>query len=206
MKKLYVNITMVKILKGGANMLTTAVTDIDRAVERLANETSSMHNTLMRYSATEKGEEYKRATDEVRTLAIKLSGIAQDLNGFQHDIVKLQEKIKQYERDRSPNAMPRRLSVEALNVTVNTAIIEFHADEMRTVVNSIGSYIENTRGITRELKSKKDSLSAVWQDPQYRSVFSPYIDEIERIISKSTVALSAYKDDLRNRIIKLESN
>lgn len=206
MKKLYVNIQTVKILKGGANMLTTAVTDIDRAVESLANETISMYRVLMRYAATEQGAEYKKATDEVGGLVKKLSAISTELNGFQHDIVRLQEKIKKYERDRSPNASPRKLCVQPTNVAVNTSVIEFHAEEMKSVVSSMENYLQSIEKIMRELKAKKDALSGVWQDPQYRTVFSPYIDDIKNVVQKSVLALREYKEDLRVRIKELEAN
>ena len=200
MRKLYVNINHVKIVRGGANALTSAVTDIDKAIEKLANETMSMHKVLIRYSATEQGEEYKRATDEVGQFAKKLSTIATDLNSFQHDIVALQVKIKKYERDGSPNATPRKLSIQKQNISVNTSIVEFHAEEMKFVVRSIEQYINSVDEISRELKSKKDSLGSVWVDPQYRSIFSPYIDEVKTTIQKGNRSLASYKADLLKRI------
>ena len=205
MRKLYVNIEKVKIKKGGANMLATPITNIDAAIERLANETEKIKSIIVRYGATNQGQQYNNAASAVKELSVKLSTIALELNGFQHDIVKLQGKIKIFENDRTPSATPRKLYIQKVVVSVDTSIVEFVVSEMKKVSSALKDYSEQTTQTVKKLVSEKNALSSIWQDPQYRQIFSPYIDEVCSIINQYAGVLNSYKAELDGKIAAISN-
>lgn len=203
MKKLYSNITEIKI-KGNPIDLFEVVTNLDKRIELLSNETSQIKSILFKYINSNAGKQYECATKVIHNLSKELYSSAEEINELQKQVCKYIEKCNEYDLRNNYSISPRRLDIEIVNIPSNVARIEYNEVEMKKVLSSLKNYVINTRKSAQFIINDKDNIGNIWKDRQYVD-FSNEIDELVSSINKAIKVLIEYNRDLELKIKGLNS-
>lgn len=198
MDKLYVNVTRCDVI-GGAQALTPIVTEMDKRLQELANETQTMKGILCKFLGSNTSEQYEKATVAVCNLSEFLFNASEQLNEMQGQIVRYQDAIARYNERSDSFSAPNAHNVQKVQIGVDTKRSQFTYDEMIHVNQSIQKYTSDARTTARQLKSNKESIGSIWRDPQFRD-FSAFIDEIVSKTENSIVTLEEYSTHLSQKI------
>ncbi len=203
MKKLYANINEIKI-NGNPSDLYEVVTNLDRRIETLSNETSQIKRVLFKYMNSNAGKQYELATKTVHNLSKELYSSAEIINDLQHQVCKFVEKSNDYDLRHDGTVSPRKINIQVVKVPTNVAKVEYNKMEMMSVLSSLKKYVQNTMNVCTQIISDKNNIGAVWKDRQYRD-FSTEIDQLIVMIKKAIIVLTDYAKDLELHIRRLAS-
>lgn len=201
MKHLYENIENIYI-KGGPEILTEAITDIDITLQNVTSGTEQLAVILLKFSNTNKGQQYQRVVNTLRELRKILFQASFEMNQMQNEVVQYQNKIFRYEGLTESAAHPNEYMVREINVDVDVTSTQFSGIEMTEVQESLAAYSEAVRYYIGNLVTSKNQLGTYWQDPQYYD-FSDYIDEIVKQIEDALKDFDDYVQFLQEAIKEL---
>ena len=201
MKKLFHNIRDIHII-GEIEQLSDAVSYMDKILQNITSITDQLTNKLIKYSSTNKGQQYQKVVATSKILRDKLYEKSVELNEMQNQIVLYQNKIYRYEGINKSESRPNPYLINKRNVTVDTNAVRFTREDMETLVAIINSYCEKVNNYVRNLVVKKNSMASFWKDTQYRD-FSCFIDEISKDILNSIKIYSDYSELLKIKIREL---
>ena len=194
MKKLYVNIEDIHI-KGGPHQLTEVVTRMDNALQKLSQETEDVTAVVVRYSLSNKGNQYDKMTKALAKLRNMLYDASLQLNEMQNEIVMYQEKVMRYEGLSGAAAVPNKHLVNRANFHVDVTEVQFNLAEMIDLQNRLNSYCEMVYYSAQDIVRGKNEIAQVWLDTQYND-FSEFIDGINMETIKSLEVFREYLEYL----------
>ena len=201
MKHLYENIENIYI-KGGPDILTEAITNIDLMLQNIAGGTEQLAGILLKYSNSNKGYRYQAVINTLCVLRAVLSQASLEMNQMQNEVVLFQNKIYRYEGLAETGVSPNEYLVREIMVDVDTSSTQFSRDEMIEVHASLTAYSEAIRYYTGDMVTAKNQLGAYWIDPQYND-FSDYIDEVVNYIESALKDFDDYVLALQDAIKEL---
>lgn len=201
MRKLFDHIEDIHI-KGTAAQLTRAVTAMDDSLQDIASATEQLAGLLLKFSNTNKGNQYTKAVEAVVALSNVLYDASVALNEMQNEVVRYQNKIFRYEDMSESGTVQNKHSVSKVNVTTDGTSVQFGQAEMTGLVKIMASYIEFVVGHGKELVSKKNQLDGVWLDSQYKT-FSDFIDEVVGNMNQALKVLDEYRMHLDAKLKEL---
>ncbi len=203
MKRLYENIENIHI-KGGVGQLSEIVTAMDVSLQNIAEYTEQLTALLIKYSASNEGEQYEKAVNSSMQLRDILSTASMELNDMQNQIVIYQNKIYRYEEINQTAQKPNPYIVSRNHgINVNTSDVQFNKNEMINVANSLKKYSEMVIYHVKKIIEKKNSIATVWKDRQYND-FAEFIDVITRKIGEALKVFEEYYIHLEKKIKEID--
>lgn len=201
MKKLYVNVERCEV-HGGAQALTPIVTNMDRRLQEIANETQQIKGILLKYVGVNSSDQFKKAADATKELSEQLYNASEQLNEMQGQIVRYQNKIARFNERNEGFGAPNRHNVQKVEISVDTAHFQFTYQDMVYVEQCIQKYVNDARTSIQVLRRDKETIGSIWRDPQYRD-FSAFIDDVCAKLMRGAQTLEEYARHLSTKIREL---
>lgn len=186
-------------IRGDPSLLSEPVSDIDRRLQELANDTEYMRSILLRYSSTNQGEYYSNCVDAIHELSETIYDVSEILNDLQHQVVEYHIKINILDGKIPSAPSPQRHNVQKIIVQTNTGEVEFNREEMLQVHNALTIYLEQVYLDMNKLNEDTENIGFVWRDEQYKLFYS-CIEEVSYSISAGCRKLEEYRDYLASII------
>ena len=203
MKRLYENIEDIHI-KGDISQLSTVVTAMDIALQNLADNTEKLYTYLVKYSSSNKGNQFEKVVNTSMALRDELFVASESLNDMQNQVVSYQNKVYRYEDISASAPAPNRYLVNRNhNISVDTSQVQFTRNDMINVVSTLKNYRERVFHHSQTIVEKKNSIANVWVDSQYKD-FSEFIDGVIRNIRDAIKIFDEYVLNLESKIKELE--
>lgn len=203
MKRLYENIEDIHI-KGDISQLSTVVTAMDIALQNLADNTEKLYTYLVKYSSSNKGNQFEKVVNTSMALRDELFVASESLNDMQNQVVAYQNKVYRYEDISASAPAPNRYLVNRNhNISVDTSQVQFTRNDMINVVSTLKNYRERVFHHSQTIVEKKNSIANVWVDSQYKD-FSEFIDGVIRNIRDAIKIFDEYVLNLESKIKELE--
>ena len=202
MKKLYENIEEINI-KGDIGQLSELVRSMDISLQNIADNSDQLAGFLLKYSATNKGLQYRKVVETATILRDELFDASMELNEMQNQIVAYQNKMYRYEdmAANAPSANP--YLVQKRQIDVDSSGFQFNRTDMLQVDAALRNYSERVYHHIKSINEKKDSIASVWQDQQYND-FSEFIIGITKKIFDAIRLYEDYVIHLEERIKELD--
>ena len=144
MKHLYENIDNI-YLKGGPDILTDAITDIDITLQNITAGTEQVAVILLKYSNSNKGHQYQTLINTLRDLRNVLFQASFEMNQMQNEVVRFQNKIFRYEGLSESAAVPNEYMVREINIDVDVFSTQFSRAEMVEVQEALAARARRSR-------------------------------------------------------------
>ena len=203
MKKLYENIEDIHI-KGGVSQLTELVTAMDISLQNIADYTNKLCSELSKYSESNKGAQYEKVVNTSLALRNVLFDSSEALNDMQNQIVMYQNKIYRYEDMAESAQAPNQYLVNKnQNINVETSAVQFNRDEMIHIAAMLRNYSERVIHHAKTINEKKNTISTVWLDSQYKD-FSEFVEDVIKKIVEALKIFDSYTSYLEEKIKELQ--
>lgn len=203
MKKLYENIEDIHI-KGGVSQLTELVTAMDISLQNIADYTNKLCSELSKYSESNKGTQYEKVVNTSLALRDVLFDSSEALNDMQNQIVMYQNKIYRYEDMAESAQAPNQYLVNKnQNINVETTAVQFNRDEMIHIAAMLRNYSERVIHHAKTINEKKNTISSVWLDSQYKD-FSEFVEDVIKKIVEALKVFDSYTSYLEEKIKELQ--
>lgn len=203
MKKIYANISEIKI-NGKPSDLYEVVTNLDKRIEALENETWIINNILFKYMNSNAGNQYEHATTTVYNLSKELYSSAININDLQNQVCKFVEKSNDYDLRHDITISSRKINIQIVKVPVNVNKVEYNKEEMKSVLAALSRYEQSTKKACLQIRNDKNNIGYIWKDRQYRD-FEIEIDQLVKKIDDAIKVISTYMNDLDKHIRRLDS-
>ena len=201
MRKLCEHIEDIYIV-GSPSELTSIISKMDYSMQNISEATEQLAHQLLKYSASNKGAQYKKVVSKLLSLRINLYQASVDVNEMQNEIVAYQNKIFRYEEVSESASQPNPHLVNRININVEVNEVQFNLSKMITVAAELKNYSDIIYHHTKNLIQAKEQAALIWRDSQY-DIFAQFIDDVCREIIDALKLFDDYRDALEERIKEL---
>jgi hypothetical protein len=167
------------------------VKNIDIAMEKLADEAEKTKREFLKYSASNAGDQFFKATQAMVNLSKKIADYAMDMNSVQHQVCDfLGEHVILYEM-RTSNFQRKQANITAATNKASTQQFEYRAvgiDKIKAALVNFKNAVERT---AKEIQKESEDVKALWNDPQYKR-YKRYVDECVDTIRRGTREVIGY--------------
>ena len=198
MAKLITNLEKVRV-KGGIDKLNEPIYSMDKAIEKMYNDSVELAEIIKNHFEGNKGNQYVVIVTNAKDLAKALEDASISINNMQHQIIQFQEATNCFNDERTSVGSVRKRSTITINPNVVSQFRFFTTDTIKLVQRKLVEFSSKTKETLKRLISEKDALKSIWCDPQYDH-FSKFIDEMSQEINKHLRVFDNYADYLQKKI------
>ena len=172
------------------------VKNIDIAMEKLADEAEKTKLVFSKYSASNAGDQFFKATQAMVDLSKKTADYAMDMNSVQRQVCDfLGGRIIPYEM-RTSNFQRRQANITAATNKASTQQFKYSAAEIDEIGIALAHFRDAVERTAKEIQKESEDVKALWNDPQYIR-YKRYVDECVDTIRRGTRKVMEYVLELK---------
>ncbi|MBR5313979.1 MAG: hypothetical protein IKU45_01035 [Clostridia bacterium] len=178
------------------------VKSIDIAMEKLAEAAEKTRLVFAKYSSSNAGDQFYLAYDAMTKLSKDISEYATNINGIEHQVCDLFNRILNYE-GRNGEFQYRTAKIAVTTNQAETQKFKYSADEIREILAALITFQETVDQTVKQTQQESEDVRAIWNDAQYIK-FKEYIDSCMESIIAGTLKVNEYVEALINSLTHLK--